>query len=205
MGDTGQTRKPARGLTFEDVWEMFQETGQKIKAMGEETDRKMRETDQIVKETARQMKETDKRVGEITNRLGDMVEHMVIPNLTVKFRELGFTFTQAGNLKITDPEHDIFTEVDALLENDDKVMAVEIKTTLRIGDIDDHLDRMEKLRFRTNLRNDRRIYLGAVAGVVIDAGVQKYALRNGLYVLKPSGETFIVTEPAAEGCVPREW
>jgi hypothetical protein len=183
----GQTREPARGLTFEDIWAMF------------------RETDRKIQETARQMKETDKRVGEITNRLGDMVEHMVIPNLTAKFQELGFTFTRAGNLKITDPEHDIFTEVDALLENGDKVMAVEIKTTLRIGDIDDHLDRMEKLRFLADLRNDRRIYLGAVAGVVIDAGVQKHALRNGLYVLKPSGETFIITEPRAEGYTLREW
>ncbi|MDR0719552.1 MAG: hypothetical protein LBF78_07955, partial [Treponema sp.] len=109
-----ETVQAAEGLTFEKVWAAIQATNEQIK-----------ETDKLVKETSLQMKETGKRVGELTNRFGDMVEHMVLPNLVAKFEELGFTFTKANRTEIRDREHDIFTEVDALLENGDKVMAVE--------------------------------------------------------------------------------
>jgi hypothetical protein len=169
-----------------------------MKAMNAETDRKMQET-------AKQMKETDKRIGAITNRFGDIVEHMVIPNLLTKFQELGFTFTRSGPLKITDKEHDIFMEIDALLENGDKVMIVEIKTKPNNDDINDHLERMKKMRVHADLRKDTRKYLGAVAGVVFEDGVKNYALNNGFYVLEPSGETFTITEPKSKGFTPREW
>jgi hypothetical protein len=158
-----------------------------------------------MQETDRQMKETDKRVGEITNRFGDIVEHMVIPNLVSRFQDLGFTFTRAGPLKITDKEHNIFTEIDALLENGDKVMVVEIKTKPSNDDIDGHKARMKKMRVHADLRDDKRVYLGAIAGVVFDNSVKNYALKNGFYVLEPSGETFTITEPRAEGYSPREW
>jgi hypothetical protein len=158
------------------------------------------------KETARQMKETDKRVGEITNRFGDMVEHMVIPNLVTKFQELNFTFTKAyPNAKIVDREHNIFTEIDAFLENGDKVMIVEIKSAPNTDDINDHVERMEKLRAYADLHNDRRIYLGAVAGVVLSESVKKYALKNGFFILEPSGETFTITDPRSLGYTAHEW
>jgi hypothetical protein len=177
--------------------------------MMQETDRKIQETAQQIKamgaETDRRMKETDKRVGEITNRFGDIVEHMVIPNLVSGFQELGFTFTRAGPLKITDKEHNLFMEIDALLENGDKVMVVEIKTKPNTDDINDHLERLKKMRVHADLRNDKRTYLGAVAGVVFGEGVKTYALKNGFYVLEPSGETFIITEPTAEGFTPGVW
>jgi hypothetical protein len=34
---------------------------------------------------------------------------------------------------------------------------------------------------------------------------KNYALKNGLYVLEPSGETFSITEPKSKGYSPREW
>jgi hypothetical protein len=78
MGDVGQEREPARGLTFEDVWAMFQET------------------DRQMKETARRMRETDRKIGEPGNRFGEVAEHLVTPNLVEKFRAPGYAFTRAG-------------------------------------------------------------------------------------------------------------
>jgi hypothetical protein len=186
------TQSPDRGASFEQVWASIQSLVEAQK----ETDRRMKETD-------RRMKETDKRVGEITNRFGEMVEYMVVPNLLAKFGELGFTFTKAyPDAKIADHEHGIFTEVDAFLENGDKVMIVEIKTKPRIDDIDNHIERMEKLRKYADWRGDKRKYLGAVAGVVISDSERAYALKNGFYVLEPSGDTFKISEPEGK---PREW
>ena len=174
------------GLTFEKVWAALMETAQQMK------------------DTAQQMKETDKRVGELSNRFGEMVEHMVIPNLLTKFNELGFTFTKAGRSKIADKEHNIFAEVDAFLENGEKAMVVETKTKPNTDDIDDHIERMEKLRRYADLRDDRRKYLGAIAGVVFGGGEKTYALKKGFYVIEPSGDTFNITEPTGK-YYPHEW
>ncbi|MDR2393704.1 MAG: hypothetical protein LBD93_06080 [Treponema sp.] len=183
----------------------LKETDRQIKAMSAETDRQMRETAKQMKATDKQMKATDKRIGELSNRFGEMVEYMVIPNLVAKFKELGFTFTKANRTVIEDLVHDLCLEVDALLENGGQVMAVEIKSKPSTGDIRDHLERMKKLRRYADLHHDQRVYLGALAGVVFSKDVKTYALRQGLYVLEPSGETFILTEPQAQGFIPREW
>ncbi|MDR2097611.1 MAG: hypothetical protein LBP37_03745 [Spirochaetaceae bacterium] len=96
-----------------------------------------------------------------------MVESMVLPNLIAKFNELGLPFTKVyPNAKIADKENNIFTEVDAFLENGNKVMIAETNTKPGIDDINDHVERMEKLRKYADLRNDRRKYTGTVAGVV---------------------------------------
>jgi chromosome segregation ATPase len=180
--------------------EQMKVTDEKIRATNEQ----MRVTDEKIRATNEQMRATDKRVGELTNRFGDMVEHMVIPNLLAKFGELDFTFTKAARAEIKDREHDIFTEVDAFLENGDKVMIVEIKTKPGIDDINDHIERMEKLRRYADLHNDRRVYLGAVAGVVFGDSEKIYALKKGFYVIEPSGDTFTIIEPKGI-YYPHEW
>jgi seryl-tRNA synthetase len=215
----GQTEAIGEGLTFEKVWAALMETREQIKAAGkqlkeqiEAADRQLKEqiqaTDRQLKEqiqaTEKQMKATDKRIGELTNRFGDMVEYMVLPNLVTKFGELKFTFTKANRTEIKDKEHNIFLEVDALLENGDKVMAVEIKTKPSTDDIDDHIGRMEKLRAYADLHNDKRVYLGALAGVVFSNSEKVYALKKGFYVIEPSGDTFTITEPEGD-YHPREW
>jgi hypothetical protein len=208
------TQTVGEGLTFEKVWAAIQATNEQMKETDrlikenalqmKETDRKMEETSRKMEATDRQMKETDKRVGELTNRFGDMVEHMVLPNLVAKFEELGFTFTKANRTEIKDREHDIFTKVDALLENGDKVMAVEIKTKPSIDDINGHIERMEKLRVCADLHDDKRVYLGAMAGVVFNESEKTYALKQGFYVIEPSGDTFTITKPEGK-YQPHEW
>jgi hypothetical protein len=216
------TQAIGEGLTFEKVWAAIQATDRQIKETGlqmKETDLKIKENDRQIKEnwlqieatnrqmkeTDRQMKETDKRISKLSNRFGEVIEYMVVPNLVAGFRELGFEFTKAHrDTEIVDREHDIIMEVDALLENGDKVMAVEIKSKPDTRDIDDHIERMEKLRKYADLHGDKRKYLGAVGGVVISDSVSIYALKNGFYVIEPSGETFKIIEPKGK-YHPREW
>ena len=149
------------------------------------------------------MKETDRKIAKLGNRLGEIIEYMVLPNLLDKFREFGFVFTKAyPHTEIKDEQNQIVTEVDITLENGDKVMLVEVKTKPNIDDIKDHIQRMEKVCLHGRLRNDTRTYLGAMAGMVFSNNVKTFALKNGFYVVEPSGETFKIIEP--EGS-PREW
>jgi len=223
-----QTANPQDGNppTFESVWAGFQETDRMMKEHArkmeefwegmkelresqEETARQLKETDHIVKETSRQMKETsrqmketDKRFGSLNNRFGEIVEYMVAPNLREKFWEMGLKFHQANTDTVFSEEKKVLFEVDVFLQNGDKAMLVETKATLTTEDVKDHIERLKKMRTYADLHGDKRVFLGAVAGVVMTSHVKKYALKQGFYVIEPSGETFNIISPSGQ---PKEW
>jgi hypothetical protein len=101
----------------------------------------IRETQQAHKETEKAIKETQKNIGGLNNTLGSLAEHIMTPDLPRKFKKFGFTFDQITTVKYAE---NVYAEIDALLENGAQAMVVEVKTTLRRADIDDHLLRMEK-------------------------------------------------------------
>jgi hypothetical protein len=198
MGDMSlRAQEPPEKATFEDVWALLQETGRLIREMGAKTDRQMQET-------ARQMKETDRKLGELGLRLGDVVEHIMSPKLHEKFEALGFSFNHnSRNHELHGPNKQRLAEIDVLLENGEYAMAVEVKTRLTSRDVKDHIKRMEILRGVADEHNDKRKYLGAVAGAVVTPEVLAYALKNGFYVIVPSGETVNIEAP--DGFKPRTW
>ncbi|MDR0708881.1 MAG: hypothetical protein LBF77_02310 [Spirochaetaceae bacterium] len=212
MGDTTvQSREPPRRVTFEEAWAMIQETGRQLKEMSAETDRQIKEmsaetdrqlkemgaeTDRRMAETDQRMKETDRKIGRLGSRLGDVIEHIMSPKLHEKFEKLGFSFNHSSrNHELKDRNKNRLAEVDILLENGEQVMAVEVKTHLTTEDVRDHIKRMETLRRVADEHNDTRKYLGAVAGAVVDQEVLAYALKNGFYVITPSGETVDIEAP----------
>jgi hypothetical protein len=171
----------------------------------EETERVVKEVAEEQKKTDRQMKETDKKISKLGGRFGEAIEYMVMPNLVHKFRELGFVFTKAyRGATIEDERNQIAAEIDITLENGDKVMIVEVKSKPNAQDVKDHIKRMEKVRRHADMHGDRRIFLGAVAGLVMNDEMRKFVLQNGFYVIEPSGDTFDITVPKGE-YNPREW
>jgi hypothetical protein len=82
-------------------------------------------------------------------------------------------------------------------------VAVEAKSKPNIRDIDEHVERMKKLRGYADRRNDPRKYLGAIAGMVVPAQVKEYAFKQGFPVLLPSGDSIALECP--EGFSPKTW
>jgi len=200
-----QTRHPADATlpTFESVWAALQETDRIVKEVG----RKQEETARIIEENTRQMAlqrdEYNKRFGDFTRRFGEVVEYMIAPNLLKKFKEYGFKFLEAmSNRVFSDDDDNALFEVDIFLQNGEKAMLAEVKTKLTTEDVKDHVERLENMRAYASLHGDKRIFLGAVAGVVMTPHVKKYALGRGFYVIEPSGETFNITPPNGK---PKEW
>jgi hypothetical protein len=191
-----QTANPP---TFESVWAGFQELREGMREVREG----MIELRESQKETDRIVKETSKQIGTINNRFGEIVECMVAPNLLKKFREYGFKFHEAMSDRVfSDYDDNTLFEVDVLLQNSDKAMLVETKATLTTEDVRDHIERLKKMRAYADLHGDKRIFLGAVAGVVMTSNVKRYALKQGFYVIEPSGETFNIISPNGK---PKEW
>jgi hypothetical protein len=199
------------GLTFEKVWAMFQETDRKM----QETDRKMRESREIaeremrelresMRETDRVVKETSRTVGDLGNKFGELAEHLVLPNIEEKFNALGYNFARTGpNIRFRDKGGKILTEVDALLENGNFVMAVEVKAQPTEEHFKEHVQRMEILRRYADAHGDGRKHIGAIAGAIMNEQVKRYAIKSGFYVIEQSGDTVRIDAP--EGFRPREW
>jgi hypothetical protein len=198
----------------ETIWAILNENAVQLKELREsqkETDRiikeRQKETDRIIKEsqreTDRQIKDYNRRFGEFTRRFGEVVEYMIAPNLCEKFRELGYNFPQSNSgTRVEDYKNNIHFEIDVKLENGDKAMLVEVKTKLTTEHINDHIERLEKMRKYADLHGDKRSFLGAVAGVVMTSNVKDYALKQGFFAIEPSGETFTITPPNNK---PKEW
>jgi hypothetical protein len=198
-----EVAQKANPPSFETVWAILQEVGEKQKESAkrqEETDRQMKETDRIMKENAADF---NKRIGALTNLFGEVAEYMVAPKLREKFMEFGLNFPKANtNTSVNDKVNNIFLEIDVMLENGDKAILVEVKTKLTIERINSHISRLEKMRKYANLHGDKRTFLGAVAGVVVTDEVRNYALNQGFYLIEPSGENFNITPPNGQ---PKEW
>ena len=185
MGNVQTQPNYPKGITFEHVWASLDRLTQRQE------------------ETAQQINEIGKRLGDFTNSFGDVVEYMISPNLKEKFYELGLDFQEASTKhKIHDKKNDIKFEIDVFLQNCDVAMLVEIKADLTISDINKHIIRLEKMRQYSDLRGDKRRFLGAVAGIVVKDNEREYALSNGFYLIEPSGENFNITKPNGK---PKEW
>jgi exonuclease VII large subunit len=194
--------------TYQRIEEMFtkrdresKETYQRIEEIFANRDRELEKTERLIQKLT---EKTDKQLGELGNRFGELAEHLITPNITEKFRALGYAFTKAGpDVKFTDAQGRTLTEVDVWLENGEFALAVEVKSYLRIQDVKDHINRMGILRKYADERRDTRKLLGAAAGAIVKPPVRNYALEQGFYVIEQSGDTVKIEAP--QGFTPRIW
>ncbi|WP_139064102.1 DUF3782 domain-containing protein [Thiorhodospira sibirica] len=182
----------------DDVWRLFQETDRLIKESAQETDRRFQETERQMKasaletdrkfqETERLIKQLSKNLGDIGNRLDEFVEHMVAPAVVRVFRDQGIA-VHAVYPNISAKRNGVEVEIDLLVVNDGALIGVECKSKLVEAHIDAHLERLSKLKRVLPIYKDHQV-MGAVAGMVVEEKVAKYALMHGLYVLRPNGRT----------------
>ncbi len=188
-------------MTYEEVLNLFQETGRQfqeterlLKQQSLETDRKFQETERLLKESAEatrlEIKAPSKNLGEIGNRLGEFVEHLVMPTVVRLF--------QAQGLEVHEVHSDIKAkrdgegiQVDLLVVNDGVLIAIECKSKMTTAYVDQHIERMNKFKKMIPAYRHHRAY-GAVAALVMPESVAEYAEEQGFYVLVQSGETLTI-------------
>ena len=129
-------------------------------------------------------------IGKLTGTWGRFVVEMVKPKLVKMFNKRGIKIKTCLQHVIGLYEDKEYYEIDLLLINSQFAVVVEIKSSLTVEDVKEHIERLEKLKRVPPERVDLRgvtIY-GAVAGMLIDGDADKYAYRQGLFVLKQSGK-----------------
>ena len=175
---------PPRGVTMEDVWAVLRENAEQME---------------------KSRLEWDKKMGDLHNRFGELAEHLVAPGINKRFNELGYHFDEVaeGNYKIWGEDGKIKAEIDLLLQNDNTVMAVEVKSKPDEDDIPGHIKRIEVLRDHRRKKNDMRNVEGAMAGAIFGAAVKRAVIKAGLYVIEQTGDTMKIDVP--NGFIPRRW
>jgi len=188
-------KKPVKKTSWDEIEAGFK----KLQKSQDEAWKAIRENQQAHKETEKAIKETQKNIGGIGRTLGSIVEHILTPGLPDKFKKLGYSFNRISTYRWT---QGVWAQVDGMLENGEMAVVVEVKTTLRETDIDNHIERMEKIRKFADEHGDKRHFMGAMASTITDDSNRNYALKKGLFVIEPSGDDVKVIKPEGK---PRVW
>jgi hypothetical protein len=176
--------------TAEDVWAILREVAQAQK----ETERRFQETERILQEsrqkTEQSVQELNRKMGKLTNRLGEFVEDAVRPAAVRLFRERGIEIHEVyQNVQANRGEEGI--EIDLLVVNDADAIAIECKSNLSVDDVNEHLERLGKLKKMLPKYAHCRV-MGAVAAMVIPDPVARFAHRKGLFVIGQNGDHLLI-------------
>ena len=176
--------------TADDVWRLL---GELIEAQ-KDTDRRFKETD-------KQIKRLSKEIGALGGRWGRFVENMVAPACETIFASRGIPVHQVSQ-RVKKKLDNKTLEIDVLVTNENHVLVVEIKSSLSVEDVKEFVEDLREFREFFPEYKDKQLY-GAVAGIELEGGVDKYAYRQGLFVLAQAGETVGILN--GDGFEPKSW
>ncbi len=197
---------------FQETARRFQETDRKF----QETDRKFQESDhklqesrqtldRVIAETRRDMAESNRQLnqqlGALGGKWGLFVENMVAPACKTLFLDRGIPVHRVSQRVQVIRDGDTM-EIDVLVQNQNHVLAVEVKSSLSVDDIKEFVEDLQRFHQFFPEHAERHLY-GAVAGIAFDQGADRYAYRQGLFVLAQSGETMQILNDAT--FEPKAW
>jgi hypothetical protein len=183
--------------TYEDILALFRETDRKFQDLMDaqkETDRRFQETDREFQEAARV-------VNNLGGQWGLFLAYQVAPACERVFGERGIP-VQMVSQRVKKRRGGDTLEIDVLVVNAGHVVVVEVKASLSVADVREFLDDLRQFRAFFPEYADWQVH-GAVAGIRIEDGADRYAYRQGLFVLAQTGDTVkILNDPNFQ---PKAW
>ena len=183
--------EPREPATFQEIRTILREVSESQR----ETDRRMQETDRRMQETDRRMQETARRMRELnelfTGQWGKLMESLVEGDLVELLRRRCIAVQHT----ITNPRQNYGErrwEFDLVAVDGAEVVVVQVKTTLRVPDIDRFIVRLNEFPELMPEYADRRIY-GAAAYLKAYQESDVYAERQGLFVIRATGSSASIT------------
>jgi hypothetical protein len=191
-------------LTKQDILELFKESDRRFTRAMEESRRELeKELQKSRKEFELRAKKLDQQIGNLTGSWGDFVEELIRPKTLDIFSKNGIEVTSiARNVEVF-KNNQRYYEIDMLLDNKKYALAIEVKSTITVEYVNDHLERLKKIQEYPPSDLHGKIVLGAIAGIMVKASADRYAERKGLYVLRQKGN--IVEIVNDKDFVAREW
>ncbi|MDD5188551.1 MAG: hypothetical protein PHF57_10140 [Methanoregula sp.] len=174
-------------LTFEKVWLMFQETDKKF----QETDKKFQDTD----------KKLNKLEYLFTSQWGKLLESLVGGDIITLLNQRGIEVTDIIERR-SGCRDGMKYEFNIIAIAGNEIAIIEVKTTLRPGDIRDFLKNLKQAKNWMPEYSDKKIY-GAVAFLTENSGTSSLAERKGLFVIRATGDSASIVN--RNDFVPKCW
>ncbi|MFM6758405.1 MAG: DUF3782 domain-containing protein [Microcystis panniformis] len=159
-----------------------------------ESDRRAAGAERSMAELKRTVERTSKAVDSLTTRWGRFVEELVEPAVLRLFQEKGIDIKEIYP-RARVKRQGIAMEIDILGVDDTDLVVVECKSRLSQDDVDEFIEKLTRFKIAFPHYQNYRAY-GAVAGIEINKGVDRYAYKKGLFVIKPSGDTVAIINDA---------
>jgi hypothetical protein len=215
-------------LTYEQLMNLFIETRNQIKEQSAEFNKNLeksieksrKEFEEEIKRSRKEFDEEIKRsrelsekenaklsqqIGRLGGTWGRFVEEMIQPRIVEMFQEKGIAIEMSARSVKAVKDSNIYYEIDILLVNTNVAVAIEVKSTLSIEDINEHIERLDKIKqVAPKLFNlSGMIIYGAVAGIIIEREADKYAYKKGLFVIRQKGNIVEIANDSK--FIPKEW
>jgi hypothetical protein len=178
-------------VTIEDIYALFRTSAQEFDRRIAEQERLFAEAkaenDRRAAEANRTLEEMKRSVNALTTRWGRFVEELVEPAVLQLFQERGIDVKEIYPRART-KRQGFAMEIDILAIDDTDLVLVECKSRLSKDDVNDFIEKLERFKLSFPHYNNYQAY-GAVAGIEINDGVDRYAYQKGLFVIRPSGDT----------------
>ncbi|NJL49668.1 MAG: DUF3782 domain-containing protein [Leptolyngbyaceae cyanobacterium SM2_5_2] len=170
-------------VTIEDIYELFRVSQTAADRRAAAADRRLERLEKIAANTSRE-------VAGLTTRWGQFVENLVKPAVVGLFQERGIEVQEtARRMKSKRPGAQM--EIDIFAVNGEVAVAIEVKSRLSQRDVDEFIAKLGQFKLAFPHYGAYQIY-GAVAGIEIDAGVDRYAYQRRLFVIQQTGDTVTI-------------
>ena len=188
-------------VTIEDIYKLFRASQEEFDRRAAEADRRAAEADRRAAEADRTMarlertvERTSRAVDSLTTRWGRFVEELVEPAVLRLFQEKGIDVKEIYP-RARVKRQGIAMEIDILAVDEIDLVLVECKSRLSKDDVDEFLEKLTRFKIAFPHYKNYQAY-GAVAGIEINEGIDRYAYKKGLFVIKPSGDTVTIINDA---------
>ncbi len=173
--------QPRKKVTAEEFWAGMDELKEQVK----ETDRRLE----------KQKRETDRRIKYLdelfTGQWGKLMESLVKGDLVNLLKDRGID-VEGTHPRVEKNFNNNYYEIDIIATNGSEVVVVEVKTSLKVREVNEFIDKVKIFKKIFPEYTDRTIY-GAVAYLQADAYANIYAEKKGLFVIRATGSSASIT------------
>lgn len=177
-------------VTIEDIYALFERSQAEADRRFAEADKRAAEADKRLARAEAIAAQANKAVNSLTSRWGQFVENLVAPAAIRMFQAKGIDVKEI-HPRMKAKRENITMEIDIFAVDDTEAVAIEVKSRLTQGAVKHFIKNLQRFKQAFPVYRDYQIY-GAVAGIEIDEGADCYAYKQGLFVIRQSGDSVII-------------
>ncbi len=166
------------------IYKGFRETDERIEKNRQESDKRI---ERLQRETQQEIDKVAKQLGGVTESLGRFSEQGVLAAVKRLFDKRGIPLNHLFRNLVGHLNGDTM-ETDIIGVGPEHAVLIEVKLRLRQSHVKEFLEKKMPRFFKFFPNQQRPVLYGGVAGMSIDEDADRFAYKQGLFVITQTGE-----------------